>query len=459
MFHGRQSEVKRLDGLYDSGKFECVVVHGRLRVGKTSLLREFMKGKRAVYFAAQETSDRENLSSLIRCIQAFPQDSGAGQQDIKCFYEEAFERVAKLARTERLLLIIDDYEYMAAANSGISELICRYIDQRFDGGKLMLVICGSSESDMEREALGYESPFHGRRTASMQLLPFTFFEAKRLYSTFSPYDIALIYGVTGGVPGYLELMDPELPLEENIKRSFFDASSFLFDEPTNYLRRQVRDPAYYNAVLKAIATGCSRNSEIAEAVGLETSACTAYLKNLSALGLVGKHTPVTEKAGKKTVYEIEDSMFRFWYRFVPENMPLIQLGMVDKFWRGVAREIPLFMQKVFEDICRQWVVERNVRGQLPSNFIEVGRWWGVDPVWKRDSVVPILAYSDDNHALFGDCVWSDEPTGADVLISLEDRSRLFRFHKRYLYLFSSSGFSDDCADEARRIGANLVVFE
>ena len=459
LFRGRQSELKRLEGIYDSGKFECVVIHGRLRVGKTSLLREFIKDKRAIYFAAQETSDRENLQSLIRCVQAFPQDGGAGQQEIKSFYEEVFERVSKLARTGRLLFVIDDYEHLTAANSGISELLCRYIDRHFIDSRLMLVICGSSIPVMESQTLGYDSPFHGRRTAQMRLQPFTFFEAKRHYSSFSPYDIALIYGVTGGVPGYLEFMDPELPVEENIKRSFFDASSLLFDEPGNFLRREVRDPAYYNAVLKAIATGCSKNSEIAAEVGLETSACTAYLKNLTTIGLVGKHTPVTEKAGKKTVYEIEDSMFRFWYRFVPENLPLIQLGIVERFWRSVAREIPLFMQKVFEDICRQWVADRNGRNQLQANFVEVGRWWGLDPVSKCDSALPILAYSDDNNALFGECVWSDEPTGADVLISLEDRSRLFRYPKRYLYLFSRSGFTDECADEARRIGANLVMFE
>ena len=459
MFFGRQAELKRLEGIYNSGRFECVAVHGRLRVGKTSLLREFIKDKRAVYFAAQETSDRENLSSLIHCVESFPHEASAGLPELKSYYEEVFERVYMLARTERLVLIIDDYEFLAAANRGVSELICRYIDRKLIDSRLMLVICGSSEPVMESEVLGYDCPYHGRRTAQIMLSPFTFFEAKRCYSNFSPFDIALIYGITGGVPRYLELMDPELPLEENIKRSFFDASSPMFDEPANFLRREVRDPTYYNAVLKAIAAGNAKNSEISAAVGLETSACTAYLKNLTSLGLVGKHTPVTEKAGKKTVYEIEDSMFRFWYRFVPDNLPLIHLGMVDKFWRSVARDIPSFMQKVFEDICRQWVLERNSTGRLPVKFVEIGRWWGADPVWKRDASVPILAYSDDNHALFGDCIWSDEPAGIGALTSLEDLSRLFRYPKRYLFLFSRSGFTDECADAARRIGANLVMFE
>jgi len=312
---------------------------------------------------------------------------------------------------------------------------------------------------MERETLSKDSPFHGRRTAQIQLLPFTFFETKRYYSSFSAFDIAVIYGVTGGVPRYLEIMNPNLPIDANIRWAFFDTLSFLLEEPSNILRREVRDPAYYNAVLRAIAAGCTKNSDIAAAVGLETSACTAYLKNLNALGLVGKHTPVTEKVGKKTVYEIEDSMFRFWYRFVPDNLSLIQSGRATRIWRSVAQEIPDFMNQVFEDICRQWVELRNSACRLPVKFAEVGRWWGVDPLRKTDISIPIIAYLDDEHALFGDCVWSDEPVGADILVSLEDRSRLFRYPNRYLFLFSRTGFTEECAATAHRMGANLVMFE
>jgi len=433
-------------------------MHGRLRVGKTTLIRQFIQGKSAVYFAAQETSASENLEALIRCVEAYPQEAKAQSRTLKS-YDDVFTRVHELALQERLVLVIDDYQYLAAAHREISELICDLIDQLLIDSRLMLIICGSSEPVMDAETLGYDSPFHGRRTAHIKLLPFTFFEAKRYYSSFSPFDIAILYGITGGVPKYLEQMDPDLPIEENIRRAFFDASSFLFEEPANILRREVRDPAYYNAVLKAIASGHKKNSEIAAAVGLETSACTAYLKNLIAFGFVGKFTPVTEKAGKKTIYEIEDNMFRFWYRFVPDHMSLIQSGQADRIWRSVASDIPVFMSKVFEDICRQWLEQRNQAGSLPVSLVEIGRWWGVDPVWKTDIYLPILAYSDDDHAIFGDCVWSDEPAQAKALVALTERSRLFRYSNKYLYLFSRSGFSEDCADLAQRVGASLVMFE
>ncbi|MDR2590456.1 MAG: ATP-binding protein [Oscillospiraceae bacterium] len=456
-FHGRANELRKLDNLYASGKFECVILHGRLRTGKTSLLQQFMHDKSCIYFSAQETSDDENLNSLVRAVMAFPRIP-AGEQPLKNYYEEVFERLNKLSRTERLLLVIDEYQYLVGSNKGISEFICRFIEQKFSTGKLMIVICGSSEAVMQSETLDY-SAFYGKRTAQIKLEPFTFFEAKRFYSEFSPFDIAVIYGLTSGIPKYLNMMNPFISVEDNIKNTFFNPASELFEEPETFLRREVRDPSYYNAVLKAIATGSNKNSEIATAVGLETSACTAYLKNLISFGLVGKHTPVTERPGKKTIYEIEDSMFRFWYRFVPVNASIINAGTIDKIWRSIAHEIPIFMSTVFEDICRQWVTQRNVENKMPVQFTDVGRWWGYDLVTKEDTYIPIVAYAGDSFALFGDAIWSDTPTDESALRNLEERSRLFRYPERYLYLFSRSGFTDECADLAIRLGANLVMFE
>jgi len=152
-------------------------------------------------------------------------------------------------------------------------------------------------------------------------------------------------------------------------------------------------------------------------------------------------------------------MFHFWYRFVPPNMSHIKFGQIDKFWRSVSRELPSFMLKVFEDICRQWIEQRNLSGRLPVRFTEIGRWWGVDPISKKETRVPIVAHADDENVLFGDCVWQDKPADAQVLISLFERSHLFKYKNRHLFLFSRSGFTDDCAHEAHRIGARLVMFE
>ena len=458
MFVGRNSELRKLENIYQSGKFECVIVHGRWRVGKTSLIREFINEKNAVYYSAQVTAPIESAVNLASSILTFSSIENTTEEEITNF-DDAFRLLYDAADSERLILVLDDFQNLVSSCKQISQLICKHIDKHFKSSKLMLIIIGSSQPLMMEQTLDFESPFHGRRTAVIELQPFSFFEIRTFYKEFSPFDIAVIFGVTGGVPRYMGLMDAQLPIEENIMRAVFEPASPLLEEPINILRREIREPAHYNAVLRAIAEGKSKNSEIATAVDLETSACAGYLKNLMAMGIVGKYTPVTEKVGKRTVYDISDHMFRFWYRFVPVNMSFIQAGLTAKIWRDVSNAIPKYMSHVFEDICRQWLISRNESERLPIKFVEIGRWWGYDPVWKMDVELPIVAYAENDSAIFGECVWSDAPAHTDALVSLAERSRLFRFSNRYLYLFSRSGFSDDCADAAQRIGANLVMFE
>ena len=458
MFYGRESELAKLNRLYESGRFECVILHGRRRVGKTALLCEFLKRKKAIYFAAQETCSRENIKTLAHAIDSLGRDTMPASWDAK-EYDDIFDRVYNLARAERITLIIDDYQFLVQGSKDISGLICAQIAEKLQYSRLMLIICGSSEPVMEKETLGFSSPFHGHRTAQIMLQPFTFFEARQYYSSFSLYDITLLYGMTGGVPKYLDLMSADLPIEDNIRRNFLSTSSFLFEEPANILRREVRDPTYYNAVLRAIAAGCDKNSEISAAVDLDTAACTAYLKNLISLHIVSKHTPIAEKSGKKTIYEVADSMFRFWYRYVPPNISLIRSSMTSRIWRSIAQDIPLFMGSVFHDICRQWLHMRNTANRLPIKVVEFGRWWGFDPIRKEPTSVPIIAYADDDNAIFGDCIWSDEPVNSQSLEMLILNSRLFSFRNKHIYLFSPSGFTNECTELAKKTGANLVVFE
>ena len=458
MFIGRKPELSKLEELFSSNKPECAVIYGRRRIGKTTLINEFIKGKEAIYFTALETTAKENLESLSRCIMRVRLGVEGNDDAIFSSFQAALDAVHVMAKVRRVVLVIDEYPYLAASYPGISSLLQVQIDERFKSSKLMLILCGSSMSFMETQVLGYQSPLYGRRTAQMKILPFGFFELEDCFKRFSKIDLATIYGVTGGVPQYLTLMDDALTVEENIKRNFFVSSAYLFEEPTNLLKQEVREPAHYNAIIKSIATGSSKNSEIAAKVGIESSACTVYLKNLISLGIVGKETPVTEDTKKKTIYTIEDSMFRFWYRFVPDNAALIQNGLIDRVWRKVEPQIPAFMGKVFEDICKQWLWRENAAGRLPVEFVNLGRWWGNDPIRRCEAEIDILAYADDDHALFGECKWTNEKVDAGVLETLRQRSELLRYRYKRLYVFSKTGFTTGCVERAEELSATLVAF-
>lgn len=243
-----------------------------------------------------------------------------------------------------------------------------------------------------------------------------------------------MYGIVGGTPQYLLQISDKLSIEDNIKSTFLNPNSALFEEPENLLKQEVREPALYNAIITAIATGASRMSEIAGKVGESTNICSAYVKNLISLGIIEKETPYGEKASRKAIYSIADNMFRFWYRFVPENNSIIARGAADLTYKRIEPYLSDYMGKVFEEICKQYLWKLLLNGECPLEFSSLGRWWGSDPKEKRQVEIDILAEQDKNAALFGECKWTNEKVDLGVLETLVKRSELFPYKNVYYYL-------------------------
>lgn len=447
MFVGRERELASLNRLYTSDKFEFAVIYGRRRVGKTALINWFVKDKNAIYFMGVESNERQNLENLSKNILEYRTDIQAESAFVS--FQAALEYVFQLSMRERLILVIDEYPYVAHSSPSFASTIQLLIDKFKDKSKLMLILCGSSMSYMEDHVLAYKSPLYGRRTAQMKLLPFDFADTCRYFQNFSKEDMALIYGIVGGTPQYLLQMDDRMSGEENIKNTFLNPTSFLFEEPENLLKQEVREPALYNAVITAVATGASRMAEISTKIGEETSVCTAYLKNLIALGLIKKEMPYGEKMSRKSVYAIDDNMFRFWYRFVPGNSSMIARGAADLAYERIAPYLPDYMGKVFEEICKQYLWNLLLSRKSPVVFKELGRWWGTDLSTHSQIEIDIMGEQDGGCALFGECKWTNEKVDAGVLEKLAARSRAFHYQKTHLYLFSKNGFTKGCIEIAK----------
>lgn len=458
MFIGRKRELATLNKLYDSEKFEFAVIYGRRRVGKTALISELIRDKQAIYFMGVESNAKQNLENFSRSI--IERDAGIQADTVFSSFQTALEYVFQLAEKERLVLAIDEYPYVARASRSLASTLQLLIDKYKDRSRLMLILCGSSMSYMEDHVLAYKAPLYGRRTAQMKLEPFDFAETCSYFSGFSDEDKALIYGVAGGTPQYLLQMDDRLSVADNIRQTFLNPASPLFEEPENLLKQEVREPALYNAIISAIAVGASRLSEISAKVGEDNSVCATYLKNLLALGLVQKETPYGEKASRKSIYSIADNMFRFWYRFVPENSSIIARGGADLAYSRVEPYLSGYMGPVFEEICRQYLWALRLSGASPAAFSELGRWWGNDPVEKKQAEIDIMGAADKDTALFAECKWRNENIGRGVLETLVKRSQLFSYSKVQLYLFAKRGFTKGCIELADELGnAALVTYE
>lgn len=455
MFIGRARELNSLNQLYISNHFEFAVIYGRRRVGKTALINQFIQDKKAIYFMGVESNARQNLENLSKNIMEY--STGIPTETSFLSFQAALEYVFQKAEKERLILAIDEYPYMARSSKSLASTLQLLIDKYKDSSRLMLILCGSSMSYMEDHVLSYKSPLYGRRTAQIKILPFDFADTCRYFKNFSNEDKALIYGIAGGTPQYLLQMNDRLSVENNIKNTFLNPTSSLFEEPENLLKQEVREPALYNAIITAIATGSSRMTEIASKVGEDTSVCAVYLKNLITLGLVQKETPYGEKASRKSIYTIGDNMFRFWYRFVPENSSLIARGASEIAYKRIEPYLSGYMGKVFEDICTQYLWKLLLDGKSPVQFNELGRWWGTDPSTRSQTEIDIMGEQDRNTALFGKCKWTKEPVDTGVLETLVKRSQLFHYQKTQLYLFARSGFTRGCAELADELGNVTLV--
>jgi AAA+ ATPase superfamily predicted ATPase len=455
MFIGRERELELLNGLYNSDDFEFVVLYGRRRVGKTALINRFIEQKQAVYFTGVESNERQNLENFSKSIIEYA--SGIEAETSFASFQAALEYLFKFSEKERFVLAIDEYPYVARTSAGFASTLQMLIDKYKATSRMMLLLCGSSMSYMEDNVLSYKAPLYGRKTAQIRLYPFDFEETCRCLEKFSAEDKAVAYGIVGGTPQYLLQMNDKLSIEENVKNIYFAPFSPLYEEPLNLLKQEVREPAVYIAIITAIASGASRMSEISGKVGENTNVCATYLKNLISLDIVKKETPYGEDNPKKSIYLIDDNMFRFWYRFVPGNISMIARGASDLVYKRIEPFIPDYMGKVFEEICRQYLWKLLLSGRSPVEFTSLGRWWGNDPVHKSQTEIDIMGEQDKETALFAECKWRNEKVDTAVLDTLIERSKLFRYRKNCYFIFSKSGFTQGCISKAAEIGNVFLV--
>ena len=455
MFIGREKELNALEKLYVSNKFEFVVIYGRRRVGKTALINKFLDDKKAIYFMGVESNTKQNLENFSKSIIEY--DSGIETETSFLSFQAALEYVFKLSQKERLILTIDEFPYVARSSKSLSSTLQLLIDKYKDSSKLMLILCGSSISYMEDHVLAYKAPLYGRRTAQMKIMPFDFEETCHYFKKFSNEEKALIYGIVGGTPQYLMQMDDTLSVEDNIKNTFLNPISFLYEEPINLLKQEVREPAIYTAIITAIAKGASRMSEISNQINENTNVCSAYIKTLMNLGIIQKETPYGEKASHKAIYSIEDNMFRFWYRFVLENNSIIARGATDLVYKRIEPKLSDYIKKIFEDICKQYLWKQLLTNKCPVEFTSLGRLCFIDPIEKCQTEIDIMGEQDKNTALFAECKWTNEKVNQSVLETLVKRSKLFSYKYIHLYLFSKSGFTQGCIDQANKMGNVTLV--
>ena len=456
MFYGREKELHEMDRLYRENRFQLFVLYGRRRVGKTALLKEFCKGKPTVFYSAELSNDKLNLEKFSE--QVLRHYGATGLRRFSA-WENALEFICERQKDEPLVLVFDEFPYLAEKNQAFLSMLQHMIDHRLQSGKIFLVLCGSYVGFMERDVLGAKSPLFGRRTAQLCLKPFDYMESRAFLSGFSPEEQCMFYGALGGVPLYLGKVDAKKSFRDNLADIFLRPTSMLYEEPMFLLREELQQPGIYNAVIEAVAGGASKASEIAGKTGETVAKCLKYIHVLSELGIVRKETPFGEKeSSRKTIYLVADSLFRFWYRYVAPNRTLIESDAWPIVWeKKIGPDYSNHMGAVFEQICKEYLLRQNSRGKLPFLFTSVGRWWGGDPKTKTQAEIDLVA-SDGTEYLVCECKWRNEKIKGNALAELRAKAEIFSPAKKpWLVLFSKSGFTDAVRREAKSGKRVLLV--
>ena len=453
MFIGREKELDKLEHLYARDQFECVIVYGRRRVGKTTLINQFCQGKPFIYFTGIESSSKINLEIFSQSLLSFSMPEMSTKPVFENF-ASALDYLAELALTQRVVLVIDEYPFLASSENAISSILQACIDQKLKQGRLFLILCGSSMSFMEQQVLGYQSPLYGRRTAQFKLQHFDYLDSSRCDPYFSLGDQALLYGITGGIPQYLDQFDPGKSIKENVIEKLLDDTAYLFEEPGNLLKQELREPQVYNAIITAIARGSSRLNDIALKAGIMTSTCSIYLQSLISLGIVRKEHPAGDEKSRKSIYLLEDHLFYFWYRFVSNHISNVVIGKGSMLYDLLIEpNLNDYMGRIFEKICQEYLLRWNGTESLPFFFTSIGRWWGTNPEKKGQVEIDLVARSSkEDKILLAECKYRNEPMGIAVLKELVDKSHFLHhgLKETYFFLFSKSGFSQELIEQSRK---------
>ncbi len=452
MFIGRERELSYLNEFYNKSGLGMMVIYGRRRIGKSTLIAEFVKDKKTIFYTATKVGKERNLELFSKQVTDvfLPGIENISFQTV----DAIFDFIEKSMTDEKIVLVIDELPYWAEKDEALLSVLQKYMDTVWHDKNLKIILCGSALSFMENKVLSEKSPLFGRRDAQIKLDAFDYLDSARFVPNYSNEEKAICYGITGGVAKYLSMIDASKSLDENIMRLFFRADGYLYDETRNLLTQEFSDITLVNNIIEQIATGANTVNVIANKIGEKEPTILYALEKLMNVGLIEKRKCITEeKNKKKTQYILKDHMFKFWYKFVPKAVSVVEMGRGELYYQKVVKpDLHSFMGSVFEDMCRYYTLQHGVMGEFDCFITAVGSWWGTETIVNENGEkrgqsadIDVVALSEtEKKAVVGECKFKNEKIDKGVYETLVRRAHLLpaKYETVKYVLFSLSGYTE-----------------
>src|SRR3989344_8620131 len=448
-FFDRKNELNILQEKYaELSPSNMLVLYGRRRVGKTELVKQFLKNiKSHFYFYVEVTQKSEILNYLSKAVE----DQLGEKLVFKDFYE-FLNYIGDKTDKEPFVLVIDEFQrFLDIAPEYISSLQNAW-DSKLKNKKIFILLLGSSIGMIQKIMNSKAGALYGR-AQRIKISPFRYSDFRLMFKELSEEEKVIRYSVFGGTPYYLERTKRFKDTYEAITELILKKDSELSDEPRNFLEYEnVKNHVKYNSIIQSISSGKELLKEIQDFTKMSITDLPPYIQRLDKLlDLVGRKDPVLgkERLGR---YQTKVNFFKFLYKFILPNQTPLSLGNTKLVSDLIKQDLNSYVGRIFEDIVRELLVLYNtkeIKG-LKLNFENIGSWWD-----RNSNEIDVLAYNlKEKNFLLGEVKWTNKQLDTDVIEELERKSKYLNYGGTYKFLFvSKNGFTEKALKRMQDIGA------
>ena len=438
----KQSELKKLEDLYTESGNQLVVLYGPMNCEKEELIRSFISDKKFFYYRARKASAKEQLAMMGEEVSK--------KFDVriqKYTYDEYFNRV-KSGNPTKLVVVIDEFEQIAKKDPEFMESILKLKMRRLYPGPVMIILASSSivwaEQDMD-EVIGAD--IAKKIDARIKIPNLNFLEVVRVFPEFSVSETIKVYGVLGGVPGYLKRWDTKKTFKQNICDLILSENGYFFKMAEELVSSELRELSVYNTILMAIAKGENKLNDLFHYTGYSRPKISVYMKNLSHFDIIEKVVSF-ETGGwdnaKKGVYRIKDTYINFYYRFVYPHLSDLYMMSPEEFYDTyIESELDEYLNRYFINVCMEYLSLLNQIRRLPLVVTKMGTWVG------KEGNIDIIAQSTDRQKIVGLCNWEKDELTMDMCTDLFASMKKAKIDSKHIYLFSAKAFAPEVVAMAK----------
>ena len=446
-FIDRKKELEFLNSEYQKKESSLVILYGRRRIGKTSLIKEFGKNKDMIYFLATEESEKQNIEVFQKLVAENLKNNLLSSIEVQN-WEILFKQIVDDNTKNKKVIVIDEFQYLGKINTAFPSIFQKIWDETLIDNNIMVILCGSLINMMESQTLNYNSPLYGRRTGQIKLKQISFENYKEFFNyKITEKQLIEKYAVTGGVPKYIESFKEKNDIYEEIKTNIMNKQSYLYEEPLFLLQNEVSEIGSYFSIIKSIAAGNRKLGNIATNLSVSPTNLSKYLQILINLDILEREVPITEtnpEKSKKGQYRIKDNFIAFWFQFTYPNKAFLEIEKDNIVLTKIKENfIDNHVAFVYEQVCREKMWDLNANGKLGMTFDKLGRWWN-----SQEEIDLVGIDSNGKDIIFGECkFYTNKLMDSKTYYRLKEKAKLVEWNKenrteKYI-LFSINGYTDE----------------